>query len=287
MRYAFVASHRTRYPTRVLCRVLGVSVSGFHDYLRRQSANTHDADAVLRAELRAIHAASNCSYGRHRLVRALRARNHPIGHKRVARLMAEERIRGNIKGRFRPKASLGGSSQLAPNLLDRQFAAGTGPTAWVGDITYVATRQGWLHLAVVISVQTRQVLGYSVSERMTEDLVVKAFANAWALHPQRPGLIFHSDRGGQYWGNEFRQLLQSHGVVQSMSRRGNCWDNAVAESFFATLKTEEAAQPYSSREQASQSIAAYIHGFYNPARLHSALGYQSPNTYARQLKAAA
>lgn len=140
---------------------------------------------------------------------------------------------------------------------------------------------------VVISVQTRQVLGYSVSERMTEDLVVKAFANAWALHPQRPGLIFHSDRGGQYWGNEFRQLLQSHGVVQSMSRRGNCWDNAVAESFFATFKTEEAAQPYSSREQASQSIAAYIHGFYNPARLHSALGYQSPNTYARQLKAAA
>ncbi|KIS36728.1 IS3 family transposase, partial [Stenotrophomonas maltophilia] len=102
---------------------------------------------------------------------------------------------------------------------------------------------------------------------------VKAFANAWALHPQRPGLIFHSDRGGQYWGNEFRQLLQSHGVVQSMSRPGNCWDNAVAESFFATLKTEEAAEPYASREQASQSIAAYIHGFYNPARLHSALGY--------------
>ena len=117
--------------------------------------------------------------------------------------------------------------------------------------------------------------------------MVKAFANAWALHPQRPGLIFHSDRGGQYWGNEFRQLLQSHGVVQSMSRPGNCWDNAVAESFFATLKTEEAAEPYASREQASQSIAAYIHGFYNPARLHSALGYHSPNNYARQLRAAA
>ncbi len=140
---------------------------------------------------------------------------------------------------------------------------------------------------MVISVQTRQVLGYSVSKRLTEELVVKAFANAWALHPQRPGLIFHSDRGGQYWGNEFRQLLQSHEVVQSMSRPGNCWDNAVAESFFATLKTEEAAEPYASREQASQSIAAYIHGFYNPARLHSALGYHSPNNYARQLRAAA
>ncbi|UEX20252.1 IS3 family transposase [Stenotrophomonas sp. SI-NJAU-1] len=233
-----------------------------------------------------MHAASKRSYGRHRLVRALRDRNHHIGHKRVARLMAEERIQGKTKGRWRRNASAG-SSTLAPNLLDRKFAPGAGPTAWVGDITYVATRQGWLHLAVVISVQTRQVLGYSTSDRMTEDLVVKAFANAWALHPQRPGLIFHSDRGGQYWGNEFRRLLQSHGVVQSMSRPGNCWDNAVAESFFATLKAEEAADPYSSREQASQSIATYIHGFYNPARLHSALGYQSPNAYARQLRAAA
>jgi transposase InsO family protein len=270
----------------VLCRVLGVSVSGFHDYLRRQSGAAADPDAALRAELRAIYAASKRSYGRHRLVRALRDRNHHIGHKRVARLMAEERIQGKTKGRWRRNAS-GGSSTLAPNLLDRKFAPGAGPTAWVGDITYVATRQGWLHLAVVISVQTRQVLGYSTSDRMTEDLVVKAFANAWALHPQRPGLIFHSDRGGQYWGNEFRQLLQSHGVVQSMSRPGNCWDNAVAESFFATLKAEEAADPYSSREQASQSLATYIHGFYNPARLHSALGYQSPNAYARQLRAAA
>jgi len=269
----------------VLCRVLGVSVSGFHDYLRRQSGAAADPDAALRAELRAIYAASKRSYGRHRLVRALRDRNHHIGHKRVARLMAEERIQGKTKRRWRRNAS-GGSSTLAPNLLDRKFAPGAGPTAWVGDITYVATRQGWLHLAVVISVQTRQVLGYSTSDRMTEDLVVKAFANAWALHPQRPGLIFHSDRGGQYWGNEFRQLLQSHGVVQSMSRPGNCWDNAVAESFFATLKAEEAADPYSSREQASQSLATYIHGFGNPARLHSALGYQSPNAYARQLRAA-
>ena len=271
----------------MLCRVLKVSVSGFHDYLHRQSTDTVDADASIRAKLRSIHKASKRSYGRHRLVRAMRARDYQIGHKRVARLMAEERIHGKIKGGFRHKGATGGSSQLAPNLLDRQFIPGAGPEAWVGDITYIATRQGWLHLAVVISIQPRQVLGYSVSERMTEDLVVKAFANAWAIHSQPPGLIFHSDRGGQYWGNEFRQLLTSHGVVQSMSRRGNCWDNAVAESFFATLKSEEAAAPYPTRKDASQSIATYIHGFYNPARLHSALGYQSPNAFARQLKAAA
>ncbi|MBH1405122.1 IS3 family transposase [Stenotrophomonas maltophilia] len=222
-----------------------------------------------------------------RLVRALRARNHSVGHKRVPRLMAEEHTQGKIKGRFRRKTPAAGSAQLAPNLLDRQFTPGTGPSAWVGDITYVATRQGWLHLAVVISLQTRQVLGYSVSERMTEEVVLKAFANAWTLHPQPPGLIFHSDRGGQYWGNEYRKLLKSCGVVQSMSRPGSCRGNAVAESLFATLKAEEAADPYVSREQASQSIAAYIRGFYNSARLHSALGYQSPNTDARKLNAAA
>ncbi len=187
-----------------------------------------------------------------RLVRALRARNHSVGHKRVPRLMAEEHTQGKIKGRFRRKTPAAGSAQLAPNLLDRQFTPGTGPSAWVGDITYVATRQGWLHLAVVISLQTRQVLGYSVSERMTEEVVLKAFANAWTLHPQPPGLIFHSDRGGQYWGNEYRKLLKSCGVVQSMSRPGSCRGNAVAESLFATLKAEEAADPYVSREQASQ-----------------------------------
>ena len=216
VRYAFVASQRTHYPTRLLCRVLGVSVSGFHDYLRRQCAQTCDVDSALRTELRAIHVISKRSYGRRRLVRALRAGNHPVGHKRVARLMAEERIRA------RPKADSDPSS-LAAHLSSP-------PTCWIGNLPRNRTDgvgrgyhvcphpPGWLHLAVVISVQTRQVLGYSVSKRLTEELVVKAFANAWALHPQRPGLIFHSDRGGQYWGNEFRQLLQSHGVVQSMSR---------------------------------------------------------------------
>lgn len=286
MRYAFVASQRTFYPTRLLCRVLGVSVSGFHDYLGRQSAEASDADADLRSEIRAAHKASRSTYGRRRMVKAMRAANHEVGPKRVARLMAEERIRGKCKGGFR-RRSAGGSGQLAANLLDRRFVPGTGPNAWVGDITYIPTLQGWVYLATVISVQTRQVLGYCVSERMTEDLVLKAFANAWSVNPQKPGLIFHSDRGGQYWGNEYRQLMQSHGVVQSMSRPGNCWDNAVAESFFASFKNEEAHKTYPTRKDASQSIAAYIHGFYNPTRLHSALGYKSPNDYARQLKSAA
>ncbi|MFS5596680.1 IS3 family transposase [Streptococcus agalactiae] len=285
MRYAFVASQRTLYPTRLLCRVLGVSVSGLHAYLGRKVAEPNDADADLRTTIRAVHKASRSTYGRRRMVKAMRSANHEVGPKRVARLMTEERLQGKCKGGFRRKTA-GGSDQLAANFLDRQFAPGTGPNAWVGDITYIPTRQGWLYLATVISVQTRQVLGYSVSERMTEELVIKAFANAWTPNPQKPGLIFHSDRGGQYWGNEYRQLLQSHGVVQSMSRSGNCWDNAVAESFFASFKNEEADKTYQTRKEASQSIAAYIHGFYNPTRLHSTLGYKSPNDYARQLEAA-
>lgn len=287
MRYAFAACHRTRYPLGLLCRVLEVSVSGFHDYLRRRDQRVGlDAEATLRSELRSIHAASRRTYGRRRLVRELRSRNHRIGPKRVARLMAEEQIRGKVKGGFKPRRAPAPSS-LPGNLLDRRFAVGSGLEAWAGDITYIPTRQGWLYLAVVISMQTRKVLGYSVSSRVTEELVVKAFNNAWAAHPQKPGLIFHSDRGGQYIGAQYQLLLQRLDVVQSLSRPGNCWDNAVVESFFATLKTEEASNTYATREDASKAITSYILGFYNSTRLHSALGYQSPNDYARQLEAAA
>ncbi len=200
--------------------------------------------------------------------------------------MAAERLQGKCKGGFRRKTT-GGSDQLAANFLDRQFALGAGPNVWVGDITYIPTRRSCPYLATVISVQARQVMGCSVPERMTEELVVKAFANAWSLNPQKPGLIFHSDRGGQYWGNEYCQLLQSHGVVESMSRPGNCWDNAVAQSFFASFINDEADKTYQTRKEARQSIAAYIHGFYNPTRLHSTLGYKSPNDYALQLEPAA
>ena len=287
MRYAFAAAHRTQYPLGLLCRVLRVSASGFHDYLRRMKQSTAvDADAGVRAELRSIHTASRRTYGRRRLVKELRARNHRIGPKRVARLMAQEQICGKIKGGFKRRSAPAPSS-LPANLLERRFDVGSGLAAWVGDITYIPTKQGWLYLAVVVSVQTRQVLGYSVSSRITEELVVQAFNNAWGAHPQTPGLIFHSDRGGQYIGAQYQLLLQRRGVVQSVSRPGNCWDNAVVESFFATLKAEEASGVYPTQEEAGKAITNYILGFYNPARLHSTLGYQSPNSYARQLNAAA
>ena len=156
--------------------------------------------------------------------------------------------------------------------------------AWASDITYIATREGWLYLAVIIALQTRQVLGYSLSDRMPDELVLNALRNARHLAPPSPGTLFHSDRGSQYASDDFREALGALGMVASMSRKGNCWDNAVSESFFATLKAEEATQPYATKQEAHRAIAQYIHGFYNPVRLHSSLGYLSPTQYTRRMQ---
>lgn len=283
MRYAFVAKQRTRFPTRVLCRVLKVSVSGFHEYLHRQRRPAPDPDAVIREDLRRIHASSRNTYGRPRMVRALRACSHLVGPKRVARLMREEGLRGKVKGGFKPRTTdTRHSRPTAENRLDRKFAVTSDTPAWVSDITYIPTREGWLYLAAVISLQTRQVLGYSLADRMPDELVLNAFENACSACPAKAGLLFHSDRGSQYASGRFQQTLTGLGLIQSMSRKGNCWDNAVAESFFATLKNEEVIGTYETKAQAHMAIAGYIHGFYNPTRLHSALGYLSPNDYARK-----
>ena len=290
MRFAFVARERAHYPTWLLCRVLAVSVTGFHDYLRRQGQGRHDADAALRSDLHVIHTGSRGTYGRPRLVRALRVCGHAVGPKRVARLMREEGLAGRCKGRrFKLRTTDSRHARpVAANLLDRRFAVDSGVPAWVGDITYIQTKQGWLYLATVINLATRQVLGYSLAERMPDDLVQQAFVNAWsAAAPAQRGVLFHSDRGSQYASHDFTDTITALGFVPSMSRTGNCWDNAVAESFFATLKNEEATGVYETKAEAHTAIASYIHGFYNTTRLHSALGYLSPNDYAKKLKHAA
>lgn len=287
MRYAFVARERTRYPVEVLCRVLEVSVSGFYEHRQRQTFPKVDPDAGLRDDLRMLHRGSRNTYGRPRMVKALRACAHAVGHKRVARLMREEGLRGASKGRFKPSTTDSKHVRpVAPNALDRRFAVDADVPAWVSDITYLSTREGWLYLAVVINLQTRQVLGYSLADRMPDTLVQQAFYNAYAIAPAPPGTLFHSDRGSQYASKDFGRTLSPVGFVPSMSRKGNCWDNAVAESFFATLKAEEATGTYETQAAAHAGMASYIHGFYNPTRLHSSLGYLSPNDYARRLAAA-
>lgn len=283
MRYAFVAVERAQFPVRTLCRVMGVSVSGFYDYRHRR--NRPDPDAELRLELHKVFTASRGTYGRPRLVQALRQKAYAVGPKRVSRLMHEEGIQSKGRARYVPCTTDSHHFQpVANNLLDRQFSVHGAVPAWVSDITYIPTKEGWMYLAVVLSIQTRQVLGYSFADRMPDELVERAFINAWNACLGACGVIFHSDQGRQYASGRFRQTLAAKGVTQSMSRKGNCWDNAVAESFFATLKREEACGTYPSKQQAYVSIASYIHGFYNAVRLHSALGYRSPNDYAKGLR---
>jgi transposase InsO family protein len=268
----------------MLCSALDVSRSGFFDYLARARRKT-DADAALRAELHTVHRESRRTYGRPRLVHALRARGHGVGHKRVRRLMREEGLEGLRKGRFKPTTTDSAHQRpIAANVLDRRFSPQAEVTAWASDITYIPTREGWLYLAVVIALRTRQVLGYSLSDSMPDDLVQTAFRNAYSAQPVETGVIFHSDRGSQYASADFAATIKPLGFVPSMSRKGNCWDNAVSESFFATLKTEEVSAPYPTRTDAHVGIAAYIHGFYNPVRLHSALGFMSPNQFSKQLQ---
>ena len=248
MRHAFVARERAHFPLEVLCRLLRVARSGFYDFAHRQANPAPDADAIVRQDLRTCHRASRGTYGRARLVKELRDLGHAVGPKRVVRLMREEGLRGRSKGRVKPRTTDSGHARpVAANLLERRFEVSSPVAAWVSDITYLETREGWLYLAVVLSVQTRQVLGYSLAERMPDDLVEHAFLNAWHRQPAGSGVLFHSDRGSQYASGDFRRTITGLGFVPSMSRKGNCWDNAVAESFFATLKNEEATGPYRQR----------------------------------------
>jgi len=287
VRYACIEQQRAHYPIELMCRMLRVSRSGFFAWRGRRDQPRPDADAPVREDLREVHRQSRRLYGRRRLTHALRRRGHCINPKRVRRLMREEGLRGVRKGRFVPRTTDSQHSRaIAANVLARRFDVRAGADGWVSDITYVPTREGWLYLAVIIALRTRQVLGYSLDERMPDNLVLNALRNACYLQPPTASTLFHSDRGSQYASDDFRAAIGALSLVASMSRKGNCWDNAVAESFFATLKAEEITEPYETKLHAHQRIAGYIHGFYNPVRLHSSLGFVSPDEYARNMKRA-
>lgn len=284
MKYAYIDSQRAYYRIELMCRMLQVSSSGFFAWRARQKPVPVPDDERLRQQLHEAYQHSKQSYGRRRLTHALRAQGYCINPKRVRRLMREEGLRGVRKGRFVPcTTDTHHTRAIAPNVLDRRFAVNTSPASWVSDITYLPTREGWLYLAVVLCLQTRRVLGYSLDEHMPDDLVLNAVRNACHMQLPVPGTLFHSDRGSQFASDDFRAGILALDMVASMSRKGNCWDNAVAESFFATLKTEEVTEPYETKQHAHRGIADYIHGFYNPVRLHSSLGYLSPNDYARKI----
>jgi putative transposase len=284
--FAFIDAEKARYPLGVLCKTLGVSRPGYYAHARRGPSAHATRDVELGAKIANIHAGSRKRYGSPRVHDALREGGERVSRKRVARIMKEQDLRGKRRRRFRVTTQSDHPFPIAGNVLARDFSCMKPDQKWVGDITYVWTREGWLYLAVLVDLFSRRVVGWSMSDSLATDLPLQALT--MALETRRPhrGLVHHSDRGCQYASAEYRRVLEQHGLVASMSRRGNCWDNAVAESFFATLKVELVRDAdFLTRDQARGEIFEYIEVFYNRQRRHSSLGYATPSGFEFRFEA--
>jgi putative transposase len=280
VRYGFIDEHRGRWPVRLLCDVLRVSAGGYYTWRRRPaSARQRRRDALV-VELRAIHQEVQGRYGSPRMHAELAARGRACCVNTVARLMRTHGIAAKTRRKFRHTTDSNHDRPVAANVLDRQFEPAAANRAWVADITYIPTREGWLYLAAVEDLYSRQIVGWSMGERISSRLVVDALEMAVSRRLPGAGLVAHSDRGSQYASEHYQRLLAKHGITCSMSRRGDCWDNAPMESFFASLKKELVHdEDYQTRAEARVSVFEYIEVFYNRVRRHSALGYLSPAEY--------
>jgi transposase InsO family protein len=269
-----------------MCEVLKVSRNGYYAWINRPINERTAENIKLIPLVRQIHAESGGTYGTRRIAKALQALGITCGRSRARTLMRMVGVAARQKKKFRVTTDSKHNLPVAPNLLDRQFEVTQPNKVWVSDITYVWTAQGWLYLAVVLDLFSRQIVGWAMSNRINRKLVMNALRMAiWRRQPA-PGLMFHSDRGSQYCSHDFQRLLKTHKMICSMSRKGNCWDNAVVERFFASLKTERVfPKSYQTREGARMDIIDYIEMFYNSKRSHSYLGYVSPREFEnRQLK---
>ena len=283
-----IAQHRADYPLRLMCRVLAVSPSGFYAWQRRPPSARQGQDTRLRVTIAALHRQSRQTYGTPRIHRDLRAAGERVAKKRIARLLREQGLAGTPPRRFQVTTDSRHDQPVAPNHLARQFQVAQLNRVWVTDVTYVATWAGWLYLAVVLDLASRRIVGWALSARLDRHLVLTALDRALARRRPPPGLLHHSDRGSVYASGDYQARLAAVGVVPSMSRRGDCWDNAVVESFFATLKRELLARHrWPTRAAASQAIAAYIDEWYNLQRRHSTLSDLSPVAYEARLRSAA
>lgn len=283
MRFGFIATEKAHYPVALLCRVLQVSRSGFYAWRRRPWSAHALKEQSLALEVAAIHAHSRGRYGSPRVHAELRARGQHIARKRVARLMWAAGLCARQRRRYRCTTDSGHGMAIKGNLLERRFAVATPNTCWVTDITYLWTLEGWLYLAVVLDLYSRRVIGWSIGEGLERKLALDALRMALTDRQPPRGLLHHSDRGSQYASHEYQQLLARYGILSSMSRSGNCWDNAVAESFFATLKLELVYQTrWSTRTEARGAVFEYIELFYNRQRRHSALGYLCPTEFEQR-----
>lgn len=282
MRFAFIAKHRGIWPVAWMCGALGVSRSGFHAWLTRAPSQRARDDEVIGARIRASHIGSYRTYGARRVWHDLLAEGLSCGLHRVERLMQAQGLRARPRRRGLPKDQ-GERSVIAGNVLDRQFTADRPNQKWVADFTYIWTAEGWLYVAAVIDLFSRRVVGWSMRDTMTAQLVTDALIMAIWRRGKPDALLHHSDQGSQYTSEQFQRLMADNGVTCSMSRSGNVWDNAAMESFFSSLKTERIGKKvYRTRAQAKADVFDYIECFYNPTRRHSTLGYLSPIDFERE-----
>ena len=275
MRYAFIDRYRHLYSVLVMCDVLEVSSSGYYAWRGRPESRRSREDRELKAIIRSVFEESRQTYGSPRILDELQDQGIRCGRKRVARLMKEDQLTPKKARRFRRTTVAIPDHAKAPNVLGREFTVDAPDTAWVGDITYLWTPEGWLYLAVLLDLFSRRVVGWAVSSHLGQELAIAALDRALFERGGHEGLLHHSDRGCQYTSTDYQQKLKDNGLSVSMSRKGDCWDNAVAESFFATLKVE-LGDSFSSRQAAHDALFDYIEVFYNRQRRHTTNGGISP-----------
>jgi len=283
MKYEFMKNYAHEFSIERMSQVLDVSRSGYYQFIQGRLSARAQENKRLSEKIKVIHKESRETYGSPRIHAELHSSGEICSRKRVARLMKQEGIEAKMKKCFKVTTKANPKAKAAPNLLEQDFTADAPNQRWVADFTYVATQEGWLYVAIILDLFSRKVVGLAMHERMTADLVLKALEQAVLHRDPESGLIHHSDRGSQYTSQDFQALLTLYGMIASMSGTGNCFDNATAESFFHTLKTEHIYfEYYETRAQAKQSIFEYVEVFYNRKRRHSTLGYLSPEMFEKQ-----
>jgi len=288
MKYAFIHDHRTQFPVTRMCQVLAVAPSGYYAWRRRPPSPRQQANDVLVEHIQTAHTQSRGTYGSPRIAEELQAQGVPCSRNRIARLMKEQGIQVKAKPAFKVTTQSDHDQPIAPNLLQQDFAVDQPNRVWVSDISYIATGEGWLYLCIVMDLFARKIIGWSMQTTLGQSLVLDAFDMAYQRTQPDAGVIFHSDRGSQYASRAFRRTLKQKKFRQSMSRKGDCYDNACAESFFHTFKVEEVYPClYATRAEARHRIFDYIEVFYNRIRRHSYLDYLSPEEFEHRWRIAA
>jgi len=286
MRFRFIEEHRRSYPVRLMCRVLEVSSSGYYAWRSRSGSRRSREDRRLKVLIRTFHRQSRQSYGAPRIHLDLIEHGERCGRHRVARLMREAGLQGARRRRYRATTDSRHALPVAANHLAQHFTVSRMDRVWLADLTYLPTREGWLYLAAIMDLASRRIVGWSTSQRIDQRLVLEALDRSLAARRPEPGLLHHSDRGAQYAGHRYQGRLTAAGLVCSMSRKGNCWDNAPMESWFATLKIEYLkGRTLASRALAQRELFDYIERFYNRHRRHTKLGYLSPAQWEAQVTA--